>query len=462
MRKAQILAVDDRPNMLKLLVRLLGGRHDVAACGSGKEALALLGRREFDLVITDVRMPEVSGMDILRRVRELHPLAQVVIMTAYGEVAQAVEAMKQGAFDYITKPFENEVISVVVDKALEHRALLEQTRILQEEVADRYSFANIVGRSAAMHKAFGLLRKAADSESTVLLLGESGTGKELFARAIHYASRRAQARFVPVNCGAIPHDLLESELFGHARGAFTGASEAREGLFREADGGTLFLDEISELDLDLQIKLNRAIQEGEVRPVGETRTHQVNVRIVAATNRDLRQSVEDKQFREDLFFRLSVFPIRIPPLRERLEDIPLLVSHFLRGLAERIGHHIEGIEPDALKLLMSYDWPGNVRQLENAVERAVLLEETARLTRATLAEGLEDLAAAAADPLLDLPYKEAMDLAAGHASREYVLGLLRRTEGNVTRAADHAGIERESFHRLMRKHGIDASDFRRK
>ena len=461
MRKAQILAVDDRANMLKLLSRLLGAEHEVTTCSSGTEALALVGWRDFDLVITDVRMPKVSGMDILRRVREVRPLTQVVIMTAYAEISQAVEAMRQGALDYVTKPFENDVITVVVQKAIEHRRLIEHTLSLQEEVAERYSFANIVGKSEAMQKAFALVRKATDSDSTVLVLGESGTGKELFARAIHYGSRRAAARFVPVNCGAIPRELLESELFGHAKGAFTGASEARRGLFGEAEGGTLFLDEIGELQPDLQIKLNRATQEHEVRPVGETRAHAVDVRIVAATNRDLRKMVERREFREDLFFRLSVFPITIPSLRDRREDIPLLIRHFLQRMKEQQGHQIRGVEPQALKLLMAQDWSGNVRQLENAIERAVLIEESPLITAETVAGGLQDMAPGPVDdPLLDLPYKDAMELAANHATREYLAGLLARTDGNVTRASALAQIERESFHRLMRRCGLTAGDFR--
>lgn len=459
MPKPRVLVVDDRPNMLKLLERILAD-FDVVCCADPREALVLVSREEFDLVLTDVRMPNVSGMDILRRVKERSPDTQVVVMTAYGEVQQAVEAMKAGALDYITKPFEPEVIEVVAAKALEHRRLVEQARTLSEEVRERYSFGNILGKSEPMRRAFDMLQKAADTDSTVLLQGDSGTGKEMFAKAIHYSSRRAGNRFVPVNCGAIPKDLMESELFGHARGAFTGAVSAKEGLFRDADKGTLFLDEISEMPADVQIKLTRAIQEREVRPVGDTRNVKVDARIVAATNRDLRKLVDQGLFREDLYFRLSVFPIRIPLLSERGEDIPLLVSHFVKRFAQRERKGIEGVEPEALKALMEYHWPGNVRELENAIERAVLLEEAPRLTVRTIVEGLDFVPGGAEDPLLDLPHKEAMELATRHASRQYLAGMLRRTGGNVTKAAELAGIERESFHRLMRKMGLQAKDFR--
>ena len=460
MAKPRVLIVDDRPNILKLLSRILKD-YDVSVTTDPKQALARVSVEEFDLVVTDMRMPDISGMDILKRTKEIHPDTQVVVMTAYGEIGQAVEAMKHGALDYITKPFEPEVIELVAEKAVQHRRIVEQARAPAEEADEAQRFGDILGKSDAMRKAFNLLSKAAGSESTVLIQGESGTGKELFARAIHYSSRREACPFVPVNCGAIPHELMESELFGHARGAFTGAVASRPGLFREADKGTLFLDEISELPADMQIKLTRVIQEREVRPVGETRTVKVDVRILAATNRNLRELVDRGQFREDLYFRVSVFPITAPPLRERKEDIPLLVSHFIRRFAEREAKPVEGIEPDALRALMEYHWPGNVRELENVVERAVLLVEGALLTAATVMDGIEYLPGKEAeDPLLELPHKEAMEIATRQASRQYAVGLLRRTHGNVTKAADLASMERESFHRLLRKLGINAQDFR--
>ena len=461
MPRARVLVVDDKPNMLRLLSRILGRSYDVTTANGGREAFVLLAENEFDLVVTDVRMPDVGGMEVLERTRELLPYAQVVMMTAYGEISQAVEAMRRGAIDYITKPFEPEVIEVIAEKALERRSLLLQAETLREEVEEKYSFGAIIGKSAAMRKAFDLLRKAADSDVTVLIQGESGAGKELFAKAVHYASARARGRFVPVNCAAIPHGLLESELFGHAKGAFTGAVKAKDGLFRDADKGTIFLDEISSLHPDLQVKLTRAIQEREVRPVGESRAVKTDARIIAATNRDLTEQMQAGQFREDLYFRLSVFPIRTPPLRERLEDIPLLVAHFVRLFAERENKAIEGLEPDALSALMDYDWPGNVRELENLIERAALLEDGPRISRAAIVSGLSHpLQAAAAGALLELPYRDAMDLAGRQAGRRYLAAMLRRSHGNVTLSARSAGMERESFHRLIKKAGLNAADFR--
>ena len=461
MPKSRILVVDDRPNMLKMLSRILGRRYEVAGAPGGREAMALLNDEDFDVVLTDVRMPDVNGMELLRRVRERRPLTQVVMMTAYGEISQAVEAMREGALDYVTKPFEPEVIEVIVEKAMAYRRLLEQTRILRAELEEKYSFGAILGKSPAIRRAFELLRRAADTDATTLIEGESGAGKELFARAIHYASARAKERFVPVNCGAIPRELLESELFGHAKGAFTGAIRARGGLFRDADRGTLFLDEISELHPDLQVKLTRVLQEREVRPVGESHAVKVDVRIITATNRDLRKEVERGAFREDLFFRLSVFPIRAPALRERTEDIPILVSHFIGHYAEHEKKPVEGIEPDALKAMLEYDWPGNVRELENLIERAVLLEDGPRITLANVADGLDrPPREAAPDPVLELPYREAMELSGKQASRRYLSAMLRRTKGNVTRAAELAGMERESLHRALRKAGLNAQAFR--
>jgi len=459
--RPRLLAVDDRINMLKLIERILGARFEVVGCTDPVQAIERLRHEEFDVVLSDVRMPNLSGMDVLRFVRSECPETEVVLMTAYGEIPQAVEAMRQGAYDYVTKPFEPDELLHTVEGALEHRRLLRPARLSLDEIRARYTYDELVGNSLPMQRALALLRKAAGSDATVLLLGESGTGKELFARAIHRGSARREAPFVPVNCGAIPRELIESELFGHVKGAFTTAVRSNKGLFEEAQGGTVFLDEIAELGLDLQIKINRVIQEREIRAVGDTRDRKVDVRIIAATNRDLAEEVKEKRFREDLYYRLRVFPIWIPPLRDRGEDIALLARYFLQRFCQREGKTIESIEPAALRALLKHDWPGNVRELENTLERAVLLEDSPELTVRVVHESLDlSRRPPPASPLSALPYREAMELAQDRALREYVSGLLRAEQGNVTRAAKRAGIERESFHRLMRRCGLRSSDFR--
>jgi two-component system response regulator AtoC len=319
-----------------------------------------------------------------------------------------------------------------------------------------------VGESEAMKRAFGLARKAAESDTTVLLTGESGTGKELFARAIHYASDRHARRFVAINCGAMPKELIESELFGYVKGAFSGASKDKRGLFMEADEGTLFLDEISELSPDLQVKINRAIQEKEIRRVGDTADIPVDVRIIASSNRDLQEALRRGNFREDLYYRLNVFPIALPPLRERVGDIPVLVEHFLEQYAGEEAELYE-IEPAAMELLLNYHWPGNVRELQNAIERAVVLSEGRKVTRSLFPfiESADAEQSFELPAMLSLPYREAMDRMSTNCQRQYLVGVLKRYEGNVTRAAEHAGIERESFHRLMRKCNIEREDIKR-
>jgi len=458
---ARILAVDDKPNMVRLLGRILSPRYEVVTSTDAARALHLMHDEVFDAVVTDVRMPGMSGMDVLRFIKQQHPETEVILITAYGEIAQAVEAMREGAYDYITKPFEPDELLAVVGRAVENKRMLDPTRLSAADIEQKYSFGEIVGNSLPIQCALALLRKAAETDATVLLLGESGTGKELFARAIHVGSKRAAANFVPVNCGAIPRELLESELFGHVRGAFTSASSTTRGLFEEAHGGTIFLDEIGELDLDLQIKINRVIQEREIRPVGGTKGRKIDVRIIAASNRDLAAGVKQGTFREDLYYRLRVFPIVIPPLRDRRDDIPLLATYFMHRFAAREGKQIDTIEPATLKLLLAHDWPGNVRELENTIERAVLLEETHHLTPNVVSESLDkSRVPAAASSLAALPYREAMELAQDKALREYLSALLRQEAGNVTQAAKRARIERESFHRLMRRVGLQSADFK--
>jgi two-component system response regulator AtoC len=458
----RVLVADDKENMRKLLARILADGYAVEEAEDGARALSLVATRPFDVVVTDIRMPGADGFELLAAVKARSPDTEVVMMTGYATVADAVRAMKLGAFDYLEKPFDPDAALGVVARAAERKRRSDAAQEAAEP-GPAESFHNLVGKSARMREAFALLEKAAGLDITVLLLGETGTGKELAARAIHYHSARRERRFVPVNCGALPAELVESELFGHARGAFTGAAAAKPGLFEEAQGGTLFLDEVGELPLPAQVKLNRALQEKEIRRVGDTQSLAVDVRVIAATHRDLREETRAGRFREDLFYRLHVFPVTMPPLRERPEDVPLLASHFLVKHAHALRRELAEFEPEALQRLAAHAWPGNVRELENAVERAVAVSAGDRVRATDLpAEVGSDGAAAPVDPaaLARLPYREAVEQARDRTSREYLVALLAEFGGNVTRAAERAGLERESLHRLLRKHGIKSDDFK--
>jgi DNA-binding NtrC family response regulator len=459
--RGRILVVDDKENMLGLLQRLLGEHHHVTTASDGEKALALLAAHEFDLVLTDVRMPGADGFEVVRFVKERHPDTEVVMMTAYASIEAAVEAIKRGAYDYIQKPFDPDDVVLVVARALERRALRTQAAELRSQLTGPSGFHHLVGRSAAMQQVFAALRQAADLEITVLITGDSGTGKELAARAIHAQSARQEGPFVPVNCGALPADLIESELFGHAKGAFSGAVSAKAGLWEEAEGGTLFLDEIGELPQAVQVKLNRALQEKEIRRVGENRPFRVNARLVAATNRDLKAEADAGRFREDLFYRLNVFPVRMPSLRQRVEDIPLLADHFLRKYATLHARAVDTFDPDALQALVAHSWPGNVRELENTIERAVAVAKRDRVLREDLPPELRGSSAVADEnTLLNMSYRDVVNLAREKISREYLTALLRRFQGNVTQAAARAGLERESLHRLLKQYDLRADTFR--
>jgi DNA-binding NtrC family response regulator len=462
--RARILVVDDKQNLLGLLARVLGEEHEVATAGDGARALSLVATQEFDVVLTDVKMPGAGGFEVLAAVKSRAPDTEVVMMTGYASVQDAVEAMKRGAYDYLQKPFDPDAAALVVSRALERRRLKLQAATLLRELEGVYAFHNVIGKSAPMRDVFRLLEQAAALDITVLLGGETGTGKELVARAIHYHGARKERRFVPVNCGALPAELVESELFGHARGSFTGATADKAGLFEEASGGTLFLDEVGELPLPVQVKLNRALQEREIRRVGDNRAVAVDVRVIAATHRDLREEARAGRFREDLFYRLHVFPVRLPPLRERREDVPLLAAHFLEKYARAFRREVEGLEPDALRALTGYPWPGNVRELENAVERAVAVARGRALALQDLppeVKGLQE-GSLPAEELARMPFREALELARERISRDYLVALLREFEGNVTQAAARAGIKRESLHRLCKQYGVRPDDFRRR
>ncbi|MDX1764696.1 MAG: sigma-54 dependent transcriptional regulator [bacterium] len=377
----EILVIDDEKRMhriLQLSLEALG--HRVTAAASGLEGVELARTRLPSLVITDMKMPGMSGMEVLSAMKEMEEDVPVIIMTAYGTVETAVEAMKAGAFDYILKPFDISEMEVIVEKALHYRRLSQENEQLRSELHSKYRFDNIIGRSAGMRRIFSLIEQIAPTKSTVLVRGESGTGKELIAGAVHYHSTRASGPFIKINCGAIPGTLLESELFGYEKGAFTGADRVKPGRFELADGGTLFLDEIGDMENALQVKLLRVLQNGEIEHLGGTETIEVDVRVVAATNTDLEQKIEQGRFREDLYYRINVVPIDIPPLRERRDDIPVLATYFIDRLSEETHQAQKTITPEAMDQLIHYDWPGNIRELQNMIERAVVLTRSDTLT----------------------------------------------------------------------------------
>jgi Response regulator containing CheY-like receiver, AAA-type ATPase, and DNA-binding domains len=463
MRNARILVADDKENILKLFEKILADGYDVTTVADGTRALAMALTGDFDVVVSDIRMPGADGFTVLREIKRACPDVEVVLMTAYASIPKAVEAMKEGAYDYLAKPFDPEQALLVIGRAVERKRLREQAADLRSLLEDTYRFENLVGKSPGMRKVFTLMRCAAEADVTVLITGESGTGKELIARAIHCAGKRKERRFVAVNCGALPENLIESELFGHKKGSFTGALADKRGLFEEADGGTLFLDEVGALPLPLQVKLTRALQERAIRRIGASEERPVDVRVLAATNIDLKEAVKEGAFREDLFYRLNIFPIHLPPLRERREDIPLLMATFLERRGQRERSLPTGFTPEALSALVRYDWPGNVRELENAIERALAVSDSSRIAIDALPEEVAGFAARTKclpAHAGHLTYREVVDLAIDRASREYLIELMREFKGNVTQAAERAGIERESLHRLLRRYGIRADIFK--
>ena len=379
----KILVVDDERSLREVMsIMLKRAGYEVTEASDGEQAICQVGKEIYDLVITDLRMPKADGMDVLKAVKSLSPETVVLVVTAFGTADSAVEAMKQGAYDYLTKPFQVDEVQLIIRNALEKRRLSTENMLLKREFASQSSFAQIVGQSEAMQKVFDVVRKVADSKSNVLICGESGTGKELVARAIHYNSARSAMPFVAVNCSAVPETLLESELFGHMKGSFTGAVANKAGLFEIANGGTIFLDEIGDTTPTIQVKLLRVIQEREFRRVGGNQDIKVDVRVIAATNRDLEKAVADGSFREDLYYRLDVIPIRLPPLRLRAGDIPLLVAHFLEKFAQESGKTAPTLTSEAIHVLLGHEWRGNVRELENLIERVVAFSTGAPVTDA--------------------------------------------------------------------------------
>jgi two-component system NtrC family response regulator len=452
MTKNQILVVDDDDSLRRVLqVQLEQEGHFVATAASVQQALSMLQLRSYDLVITDLKMPERSGMELLKQVRSQYPETIVVILTAFGTVETAVEAMKLGAFEYLTKQVHPEELSLVVARALEHLRLIEEVHTLRASLNEKYGFENILGRSAALLQVLDTTARAARTNSTVLIRGETGTGKELLARAIHFNSARKVKPLITINCSAIPKELLESELFGHTKGAFTGAVADKKGKIEMADRGTLFLDEIGEMPLELQVKLLRLIQEGEIEKIGSEVKNQVDVRIIAATHRDLQAMIEDGTFREDLYYRLAVIPVVLPPLRERVEDIPELVEHFFRKSQEKIGRPHLTLSPALMPYFTRYRWPGNVRELQNVVERIAVLARGDVVSIQDLPEFLRREKAGADALEIDLP-PQGVSLEA--IEKELILKALEKCHWNQTHAARYLDISRKTLIYRMERHGI--------
>jgi DNA-binding NtrC family response regulator len=459
-RGARVLIVDDEPDIVENWARVLGrDGHQCVTVTEGERALALLESEHPDIVLTDLRMPRVDGMAVLARARDLDPDAVVIVITGHGTVESAVEAMRAGATDYLLKPLpSNDALRLVVERGVERRRLIEQNRRLRDSLSPQVGLEAIVGQSPVMLEVFELTKKAARSDANILVQGESGTGKELVARAIHAQSPRAAEIFVPVDCAALPEPLLESELFGHERGAFTGADRAKPGVFELADRGTLFLDEVGELPLALQVKLLRALQERQIRRVGGTKLLSLDVRLVSASNRDLAESVRKREFREDLFYRVNVIAISLPPLRERSGDVALLAYQFLRRYGRNRERPLEGIDADALAALEGYAWPGNVRELQNVVERACVLADGPTVRLRDLPDHVRGRArpAAVPSPGQDLPLREAREAWLQTFTEQYLTELLHRHGGNVSQAAKTAGVDRKTLHRLLAKHRVRA------
>lgn len=448
-----VLVVDDRQNMLRLITKVLRREATVLTADGGARAIETLERQPVDVVLSDLKMPDVDGMEVLKACRKLQPNAEFILMTAHASVPTAVEALRLGAYDYVTKPFEPDTLRALVLRALGRAAASSEGTSPAGHV--REVLPGLIARSAAMIEMAELVKKVAASHSTALLLGETGTGKERIARAIHHLSPRASRRLVAVNCAAIPADLLESELFGYTKGSFTGAARDRAGLFEEANKGTLFLDEIGELRLSLQAKLTRATEARAIRRLGAFEERDVDVRLIAATHRDIEAMVEDGSFREDLWYRLNVAVIRIPPLRERREDISLLAAHFLKENAPARGLPVVGFTPAATEAMERYAWRGNVRQLRAAIERACLVASSERIDVGDLPPELSGTPRPGRQvDLSELSWQEALEAGRLNVGRHYLEDVLKRHGGQVSQAAAHAGVERESFYRLMRRYGV--------
>jgi two-component system response regulator AtoC len=454
----RVLIVDDEENfrhMLSVILKKEG--YDVEAASNGEEALQKMVLSPFDQILCDIRMPKMDGLEFLNEAKKVGVDSTIIMMSAYGTLDIAIEAIKSGAYDYISKPFKPDEIILTLKKAEERERLRKENELLRKEIKREYSFENIISKNKMMQRIFEVIKKVAQYKSTILITGESGTGKELVARALHYNSDRAQNPFVAVNCGAIPENLLESELFGHAKGAFTDAIRTKKGLFEEADSGTLFLDEIGELPAQLQVKLLRVLQDGEIRRIGESKPIQIDVRIVAATVKDLAKEVNEGRFRDDLFYRLNVLPIHIPPLRERKEDIPLLIAHFIKKYSQGMNKNVIGIESKALEALMNYKWYGNVRELENTIERAIVLADRENIEPENLPLEIQDFREQVQlEPLAEQEYS--IKKASRFMEMDLIKKALIKTKGNHTHAAKLLEISHRALLYKIKEYGIIEND----
>ena len=469
MEPVRILVVDDEAVIRDGLQRILSGEgYDVESCSSGFGALECLQKKEFQLVITDLKMPGMSGIDLLKNVKILQPGTPVILITGYACVDTAVDAMKNGACDYISKPFSPDILFEKVSHALQSRSQTPEEIFLKKELSQHRGFHKFIGDSKEMQKVYHRIMHVAASNSTVLITGESGTGKELAARAIHENSPRRDKPFVAVDCSSLAETLLESELFGHVKGSFTGAVQTKTGLFKVADGGTLFLDEVSNISMSTQAKLLRALQERKITPIGSTQPVAIDIHLVAATNKELKQLVREGSFREDLYFRLNIIPIELPPLRDRRQDIPVLIRHFLGKYTREVGKDIKGIAPEVMSYLESYAYPGNVRELENMIERAVVLAE-GEIIRSCDLDLLDDSPEPCRPPTgveripvtvdeLKEMKRHIRDHAIDELEEAFLRGALERNNWNVTRAAEETGILRPNFHSMMKRLGISLKD----
>jgi two-component system response regulator HydG len=445
--KGIVLVVDDDRGHRTMLQTLLSGwKYEVVDADDGDAAIEKVRERSFDLILMDIRMMRISGLEALYEIKAINPAIPVIIMTAYSSVESAVDALKKGAYDYLTKPLDFDELKIIMERAMEHRQLREENRLLRENLGAQFDNQNIIGRSDVMAKLMETVAQVAPSDATVLLTGESGTGKEVIAGAMHYNSSRKEGPFVKINCAAITETLLESELFGHERGAFTGAERRKEGKFRQAEGGSIFLDEVSEMSLAMQVKLLRVLQEREITRVGGEEVIKIDVRVIAATNKNLIKEVEEGNFRDDLFYRLNVVSLNVPPLSERKEDIPLLAQHFLKIFAEKNSKKIMGFTPQAMDRLLKYGWPGNIRELMNVIERAVVLSRMEYLDEDDLSLMISSEEQEDDSMLGNIPLEE--------VEKDTVLKTLEATGGNKSETARRLGITRRTLHKKLKKYGV--------
>jgi DNA-binding NtrC family response regulator len=462
--KKSILIVDDEVDLLLLLKRSLEPVLDcqVTTAQSGREALQLMQLQAFDLVLTDIKMPEIDGMELLEIIKARHPELTVVLMTAFGHIDMAVEAMKNGAYDFITKPFDHDALVLRLEKALERSRLIKENQRLQKACLADHVFQELVGKSAPMQRVFETIQMVAKTDITVLITGESGTGKDLTARAIHASSPRRSQAFVAVNCPTVPEHILESELFGYKKGAFTHATQNKIGLFQEAHHGSIFLDEIGDISPTIQTKLLRVLQEKEIKPLGDTRSLHVDVRIIASTNQNLKQKIKKGEFREDFFYRLNVLPIKLPPLRERQEDIPLIANHLVEKHCQRLKRPLKMISPELMDVFMKHAWKGNVREMENVIIQGILFSanDTITPTDVRLKKKRRPAATLFTGATQNLPYKTAKEQTLQQFNHAYIGRLLTQSKGNVSQAARLCGIERQALQQIMRRYGIKADPYR--